>query len=180
MNGMAAVPVLGLLTQQHDGIIAYHPSRFDQLRRALINHHTAYYLSGHLCWPRRFTADQVSNSNSNIISISISIISISISISYIMSNSNSNSYIISISISYIISNSNSYIISIIISISYIMSNSNSNSYIMSNSNIISNSTILFLSSFNTACSTAPGGGIHHTQQSSGSHYNCTVQQVKRP
>mmetsp|Transcript_16582 Transcript_16582/g.36763 ORF Transcript_16582/g.36763 Transcript_16582/m.36763 type:complete len:227 (-) Transcript_16582:100-780(-) len=58
MNGMAAVPVLGLLTQQHDGIIAYHPSRFDQLRRALINHHTAYYLSGHLCWPRRFTADQ--------------------------------------------------------------------------------------------------------------------------
>ncbi|KAJ1404957.1 hypothetical protein B484DRAFT_217829 [Ochromonadaceae sp. CCMP2298] len=55
---MAIVPVLGQLTQQHDGIIQYHPGRYSDLRRALVNHHTAYYLSGNLCWPRRFTADQ--------------------------------------------------------------------------------------------------------------------------
>ncbi|KAJ1405308.1 hypothetical protein B484DRAFT_436946, partial [Ochromonadaceae sp. CCMP2298] len=44
-NGMAIVPVLGQLTQQHDGIIQYNPGRYSDLRRALINHHTAYYLS---------------------------------------------------------------------------------------------------------------------------------------
>jgi hypothetical protein len=61
VNGMAVVPRLGLLTQQHGGVIPYHASRFDELRRALVNHHTAHYLTGHLCWPRRFTADQVIN-----------------------------------------------------------------------------------------------------------------------
>mmetsp|Transcript_24455 Transcript_24455/g.54348 ORF Transcript_24455/g.54348 Transcript_24455/m.54348 type:complete len:227 (-) Transcript_24455:96-776(-) len=55
---MAQVPVLGQLTQQHGGVIPYHPGRYQELRRALVSHYAKQYVSGTLCWPRRFTSDQ--------------------------------------------------------------------------------------------------------------------------
>jgi hypothetical protein len=45
-RGMAHIPELGEMTQRHNGIIPYHPCRYDELRHALVVHFTQQFLAG--------------------------------------------------------------------------------------------------------------------------------------